>query len=348
MNATTFPKTLAQIALIGFLIVGCFQVVSPFLGSILFAFVLWLTTWPYYRRHILARVKRRKTLAALIATSILLSLLIIPTFLLALTFAKSFDQLITLVWPYLESGLPHTAPQWLANIPWLGDEIAKFWEKLAGNREELIAFLRQGIAPARAAAIKSGTMLANGLVQLAIVFFVLFFFYRDGETLARHLEIAAQKLGGDLGATMLTRLYDTVNAVMLGIVGTAAAQATIALIGFLIAGVPAPVPLAFATFLLSMIPVGPPLVWGGAAVWLYFNAGTAWCVFMVLYGLLVISSVDNFLKPFLMARGAGLSLLIVALGIFGGILVFGFIGIFLGPVFLALGQKLFSYWIEKK
>ena len=340
-------KTLAQIALVGFLIIGCFQVVSPFLASVLFAFVLWLTTWPYYRRHILARIRKRKSLAALIATSLLLSLLIIPTFLLALTFAKSFDQLILLIRPYLESGLPQTAPEWLANIPWLGEELAEFWEKLTTNREELNNLLRQGIAPARELAIKSGTMIANGLVQLALVFFILFFLYRDGEMLARHLEIAAKKLGGSLGVTMLNRVYDTVNAVMLGIVGTAAAQAAIALIGFLIAGVPAPVPLAFATFLLSMIPVGPPLVWGGAAVWLYFNAGLGWCIFMVLYGACVISSVDNFLKPFLMARGAGLSLLIVALGIFGGILVFGFIGIFLGPVLLALGQMLFTYWIEK-
>lgn len=344
-------KTLAQIALVGFLIIGCFQVISPFLASVLFAFVLWLTTWPIYQQYILARIHRRKTLAALIATSFLLSVLIVPTFLLALTFAKSFDQLILFVQPYLEMDLPQSAPEWLANIPWIGNDLAQFWEQRTANREELRHefnnLLRQGIAPARAFAIKSGTIVANGLLQLTLVFFILFFFYRDGEKIARYLETAAQKLGGNFGSAMLLRVYDTVNAVMLGIVGTAAAQAVIALIGFLISGTPAPVPLAFATFLLSMIPVGPPLVWGGAAAWLYFNEGTGWCIFMVLYGIFVISSVDNFLKPFLMARGAGLSLVVVALGIFGGILVFGFIGIFLGPVFLALGQMLFTYWIEK-
>ena len=347
MNA----KTLAQIALVGFLIIGCFQVLSPFLGAILLAFVLWLTTWPAYRRHILARIRKRKSLAALIATSLLLSLLIIPTFLLALTFAKSFDQLIVFVRPYLESGLPQSAPEWFAHIPWVGDDLIQFWQERAANREELREelnnLLRMAITPARKLAIQSGTMIANGLVQLALVFFILFFLYRDGEMLAHRLEIAAKKLGGNLGLTMLNRVYDTVNAVMLGIVGTAAAQAAIALIGFLIAGVPAPVPLAFATFLLSMIPVGPPIVWGGAALWLYFNASMGWCIFMIFYGVGIISSVDNFLKPFLMARGAGLSLLIVALGVFGGILVFGFIGIFLGPVLLALGQMLLQYWIEK-
>ncbi len=343
----SFPKTLAQIALIGFLIIGCFQVLSPFLGAILFAFVLWIASWPFYRRQILSRIRKQKTLAALIATSILLGILIVPTLLLTLTFAQSIDQVILMIRPHIENGLPQELPQWITNIPFAGEEINQFWKNITSDRGELTSLLRQGIAPARQLALKIGSLLGNGLVQLALVFFVLFFLYRDGESLSHQLEIAAQKLGGDLGLNMLSRGYDTINAVMLGIVGTAAAQGIIAFIGFLIAGVPAASALGFATFLLSMVPLGPPIIWGGAAVWLYFNVSTAWCIFMVLYGTLIISSVDNFLKPFLMARGSGLSLIIVALGMFGGILVFGFIGIFLGPVFLALAQMLFHYWINK-
>jgi predicted PurR-regulated permease PerM len=119
------------------------------------------------------------------------------------------------------------------------------------------------------------------------------------------------------------------------------------MIGFLIAGVPAAVLLGFATFFLSMIPIGPPLIWGAAAAWLYSEGQTAWAIFLVLYGLFVISSIDNFLKPFLIARGAGMSILLIALGVLGGILVFGFIGIFLGPVLLALGHTLLSRWLRE-
>jgi len=122
----------------------------------------------------------------------------------------------------------------------------------------------------------------------------------------------------------------------------------VAMIGFLIAGVPAAVLLGFATFFLSMIPIGPPLIWGGAAAWLYNQGETGWAIFLVLYGLLVISSIDNFLKPFLMARGAGIPILLIALGVIGGVLVFGFIGIFLGPVLLALGHMLLGRWIDEK
>jgi predicted PurR-regulated permease PerM len=120
------------------------------------------------------------------------------------------------------------------------------------------------------------------------------------------------------------------------------------MVGFLIAGVPGAVLLGFATFFLSMVPIGPPLIWGGAAAWLYGQDQSGWAIFMVLYGLLVISSIDNFLKPVLMARGAGISILLIALGVIGGILVFGFIGIFLGPVLLALGHMLLGRWTREE
>jgi len=114
----------------------------------------------------------------------------------------------------------------------------------------------------------------------------------------------------------------------------------VALLGFLIAGVPVPMLLAAATFFLSMIPIGPPLVWGGAALWLYDQGATGWAVFMVAWGLFAISSVDNFLKPMLISRSASLPILLIALGVFGGAIAFGFVGIFLGPVLLAVALAL--------
>ena len=197
-------------------------------------------------------------------------------------------------------------------------------------------------------ALATGKVAGNGLLQLVLALFVIFFLYRDGAAIAHALYAGARKLGGDLGEEMIERTRGTVIGVMLGIVGTAAAQGAVAMIGFLIAGVPPAVLLGFATFFLSMIPIGPPLIWGGAAVWLYDQGQTGWAIFLVLYGLLVVSSIDNFLKPFLIARGAGVSILLVALGVIGGVLVFGFIGIFVGPVLLALGHRLFVRWIREE
>jgi len=138
---------------------------------------------------------------------------------------------------------------------------------------------------------------------------------------------------------------NTVKGVVYGLIGTALAQAAVALLGFLIAGVPGAFLLAAITFILSLVPMGPVLVWGGAAVWLYATDQPGWAIFMVIYGVAIISSVDNFVKPILMSRAGGLSMLLVVLGVFGGAVAFGFIGLFVGPVLLAVAWKLMNAWL---
>ena len=124
-------------------------------------------------------------------------------------------------------------------------------------------------------------------------------------------------------------------------------ESLVAMLGFVIAGVPGITILTVATFFFSMVPViGATLIWGGAAVWLYETGQTGWAIFMVLWGMFGISSVDNFLKPILISRTSSLPLLLIVVGVFGGVLVFGFIGLFLGPTLLALGQVLIREWLE--
>lgn len=346
-NSEENPKRLAQIALVILLIVGCIAVLWPMIGAVLFAFVVWICTWPLYSEQLLPRLGGRNTLAATLMTTLLVLVMLLPMIFLAGSLASSADKLIDFARPYVEQGLPLDPPAWLSGLPFFGVEIDTFWHQIASNRAELNALLKQLVVPLRQFGLALGGIAANGLLQVALVIFVVFFLYRDGAKVVHSLYIAAHKLGGELGEEMLDKARGTVVGVMLGIVGTAAAQGTVAMIGFLIAGVPAAVLLGFATFFLSMIPIGPPLIWGGAAAWLYSQGLTGWAIFMVLYGLFIISSIDNFVKPVLMARGAGISILLIALGVLGGVLVFGFIGIFLGPVLLALGHMLFGRWTRE-
>jgi len=134
--------------------------------------------------------------------------------------------------------------------------------------------------------------------------------------------------------------------VVYGIVGTAIAQGLVAFIGFLIAGVPGAALLGFLTFLLSMVPVGPPLIWAGAVIWLAFKSSTGWAIFMVIWGFFVISGIDNVIKPLLISRGSSLPFVLVMLGVFGGVFAFGFVGIFLGPTLLAVGYSLVRMWTQ--
>ena len=333
------PKQQAQVALVVLLIIGCIAVLLPFVGAVLFAFVIWICTWPYYADRLLPRLGGRDSLGASLMTLLLVLIMLLPMVFLAASLANGAD---------VEQGLPASAPPWLSGLPFFGREIDDSWRQVASNREELNALLRQAIAPAQKLLLALGGIAANGLLQVALVLFVVFFLYRDGASVSNALNVGARKLGGDLGGEMLEKARGTVVGVMLGIVGTAVAQGTVAMLGFFIAGVPGAMLLGCVTFFLSMLPIGPPLIWGGAAAWLYGQDQTAWAIFMLLYGLFVISSIDNFVKPILIARGAGLSILLIALGVFGGVLVFGFIGIFLGPVLLALGQMLLKRWIDSK
>ena len=228
-----------------------------------------------------------------------------------------------------------------------GSGFADYWHKLIASREEMNELLRQLIAPTRKMALAAVSLFGQGLFQLVLVIFFAFFIFRDADTYADAVRTASRKLAGNLGERMFRLADGTVTGVMIGIVGTAAAQALVAMVGFIVAGVPGIVILTVATFFFSMVPViGATLIWACAAVWLYEGGQTGWSIFMVLWGMFGISSVDNFLKPILISRTSSLPLLLIVVGVFGGVLVFGFIGLFLGPTLLALGQVLIREWLE--
>ncbi len=332
----------ARITLAALIIIGAFWVLAPFIAAVLFAAILVLSTWPFFV-WIEARLKGRTTLAALVITLLIATTILLPMSYLAATITDGVSQLLALLRAWFAAG-DWSSPDWLASIPLAGKHLDAYWHKLAGSQEELSQLGKQLFEPTRKLLLSAVSLIGQGLLELTLVVFIAFFFYRDGRTLARNLGYLAEKIAGNLGQRMLTLARTTIMGVMLGIVGTAAAQAVVALIGFLIAGVPAALLLAAGTFFLSMVPVGPPLMWGGATWWLYQQGETGWAIFMVIWGVAIISSVDNFVKPILISRTSSLPILLIALGVFGGILAFGFVGMFLGPVILALALTLAQVW----
>ncbi len=340
MNETT--RRNARIALVALLGIGTAWVLAPFLAALLFSAILCLTTWPLFA-WIEARLKGRTTLAALLLTLLLAMAILLPMSYLAATVTDGVTQLLALLRPWFESG-DHPPPSWLVTLPLIGEPLDTYWRQLATSQEELTRLGQQLFEPTRKFLLASVGLIGQGLLELTLVVFIAFFFYRDGRALAGRAALLADKIGGELGERMLALTRTTIMGVMIGIVGTAAAQGIVALIGFLIAGVPAALLLSAGTFFLSMVPVGPPLIWGGAAWWLYDQGQTGWAIFMVIWGVAVISSVDNFVKPILISRTSSLPILLIALGVFGGILAFGFVGIFLGPVILALALTLVESW----
>ncbi|MDP2170778.1 MAG: AI-2E family transporter [Rhodocyclaceae bacterium] len=339
-------RSYARIALVALILIGAIWVLAPFLAALMFAAILCLTTWPLFaaiEARIKGRTAGRTTLAALLATLMLATAVLLPMAYLAATIAEGIDQLLTLLSARFDTG-DWSPPAWLSALPLVGEQADAYLRKLAASQTELTQLGQQLFNPARKLLTSAAGLIGQGLLQLTLVVFIAFFFYRDGRALGGHISSLADKIGGELGARMLVLARSTIMGVMIGIVGTAAAQALVALIGFLIAGVPMPLLLAGATFFLSMVPVGPPLIWGGAAWWLYSQGEIGWAIFMAIYGLTAISSVDNLVKPILISYSARLPILLIALGVFGGVLSFGFVGVFLGPVILALALTLVAGW----
>jgi len=343
MIPTINTNQLTRISLVLLLITGCFYVLRPLMAAILFSTIICVFTWPLYH-SIWIRFGKRDTLAATMMTLLLLVALILPMAYLAANFADFTATLVNQFQPILQSLQPH-APDWMRNLPIIGGQVSEAWERATVSHEELMKLVSQYYEPLRIFSLQAVQLVVGGLMQLILVVFIAFFFYRDGARLAAGLVTIAHKLGGELGREVLTLSRDTVRAVMLGIFGTALAQALVALIGFEVAGMPLPLLLAAITFFLSVLPVGPPLVWGGASLWLYSHGEPSWALFMFLYGLLVISTVDNVVKPILISHSSHLPILLVVLGVLGGIVAFGFIGIFLGPTLLAVALTLVKHWI---
>ena len=342
---TSAQKQIIQISIVALLLVGCIAVLLPFTGTLMFAAVICITTSPI-RTRLVTLFRGRSHLAALMMSILLILVLVAPLALFSGLLTDNIESAIRYLWPILEAGVPPDAPQWLSGLPIVGSSIDSYWHELAASREEMNNLLRQLIGPARRLALSTASILGQGLLQLLLVIFFAFFIFRDADEYAEALRNGSRKLAGDLGQRMFKLAAGTVTSVMLGIVGTAAAQALVAMIGYIIAGVPAIAMLTFATFIFSMVPViGATLIWLGAAVWLYDSGQTGWSIFMVLWGMFAISSVDNVVKPILISRTSSLSLLLIVVGIFGGVMVFGFIGLFLGPMLLALGQVLIREWL---
>lgn len=338
MDSPRSDRILAILALT-LLGAGCVLVLWPFLTSLIWAAILASTSWSVFV-WLNRAVGNRRTLTAGLMTVLGTVALLGPIVAVALAQADNVAELGRAASALGKEGLPD-APAWLANLPLIGQSLHSYWQQFAHDGQRLISELGK---PAQAAALTGGRVLGKGVLDMALSVFLTFFFFLHGETLNTRLRIALERLAGERATYLLNIARGTVTGVIYGVLGTALAQGVLAAIGFAIAGVPGAVLLGTATFFLSVVPIGPPLVWGGAAIWLFQQGQPGWAVFVAAWGFFLVSTVDNVIKPFIISRGASLPFAIVFLGVLGGVLAFGVIGAFLGPTLLAVGYRLMLEW----
>jgi predicted PurR-regulated permease PerM len=338
-----FEKVISGAALF-LLLVGCALVLRPFATSLLWAVVLWLATARLHQR-VLAWVGQRHTVAALCMTLGVALVLLMPIAIVGFSLADSARDLTVAARNWIEQP-PSEPPSWLASLPVVGNYAVDRWHALAGDSQRWLEQLQQWFEPATSWVVTGGLAIGRGMTELALSIFIAFFLYRDRVAFGDRFRAGLARVAGAESEPLLGLAINTLHSVVYGILGTAVVQGVLAGVGLLIAGVPGAILLGLLTFFLSIVPMGPPLVWVPATVWLYQTGSTGWAVFMLIWGFGVVSSVDNFLKPWLISQGSTLPFILIFFGVIGGVFAFGFIGVFLGPTLLAVGYRLVIDWAQ--
>ncbi len=327
--------------ILALLLGGCLLVLLPFVSALLWAVVLSASSWPLYRR-LVKLLGGRRTLAASLMALAMICVILLPFVIIGATLGENIKELTTATQHWVDEG-PPAPPKWLIKVPGVGRQATDYWESLAADSSKLLATAKRFLEPVSGWLLRGGLALGRGLIELALSILIAFFFFRDGGKAAERLRAAVVRIAGERGQHLLEVAGNTVRGVVYGILGTALVQAVMAGIGFLIAGVPGAGVLALLTFFLSVVPVGPPLIWLPSALWLFHQGATGWGIFMLIWGI-GVSSVDNVVKPWLISQGSAMPFLLIFFGVIGGALTFGFIGVFIGPTLLAVGYRLVAEW----
>jgi predicted PurR-regulated permease PerM len=339
-----FDRRVGLIALAA-LVVGCLLVLRPFVSSVLWALVLSYTTWPMFLR-VRHALRGRSALAALTMTVLLAVVIVVPVMVLGFSLGDNVAPVVDAGRRIMVEGLPDP-PHWVASLPLIGGQVEAYLREMAHDSAKLMSVLAQLLDPLKSWLLSGGLKLGEGLLYLVLSVVLAFFFYRDGDAVSRGLDSALTRIAGARAARLKQVAGDTVASVVYGILGTGLAQGVMAALGLRIAGVPGSLLWGTLTFFLSVVPVGPPLVWISATVWLVFQGSIGWAVFMAVWGFFGISGIDNVVKPYLISRGSRLPFILTLLGVLGGALAFGIVGVFLGPTLLAVGFRLLQEWIAR-
>jgi predicted PurR-regulated permease PerM len=257
--------------------------------------------------------------------------------------ADDVDQLRKAIQATLASGLPG-APLWLADVPVVGPTLSGYWNSWAEDLSVMGEFFKPYFGQAAEFGLSLLLGLANGVLMFLLALFVAFFFFASGEQLAAKIHELLGRIAGSRAPRLIEVTGATVRGVVYGILGTAVVQGMLTSFGLWVSGVPRPVLLGVIAGGLSVLPIGAPVVWIPASMWLLAQGKTAWGIVLFLYGVVAVSGADSLIRPFFIARGAQLPFLLTMLGVLGGAIAFGLLGIFLGPVLLGVGFTLVNEW----
>jgi predicted PurR-regulated permease PerM len=332
---------LATISILGLLLLSLW-ILSPFFTAMIWALMIVVACWPLMLGLQRILVGRR-ALAVTAMTAVMLMVFILPLALAAGTIVANADTLWHWGRMAADFELP-PPPEWVATLPLVGPRISELWKTL---REAGLDDLVQRTAPyaVTAAQLVAARAGSAGLLFLHVLLTVVIaaVMFAQGEKGAHMALVLARRIGGDRGEEAVRLAASAIRGVALAVVGTALVQTTLAGLGMAIAGVPFAGLLTAAALILCIAQLGPGLILIPAVIWLYWSGEAGWGTFLLLWSVVAIT-IDNFVRPILVRFGADLPLLLIVAGVTGGLLSMGMVGLFVGPVVLAVTWRLFEAW----
>jgi predicted PurR-regulated permease PerM len=330
------------VAIVVGLSIGVLMIVKPFTTAILFGATLATAAWPV--RQALVRHGLRRGSAAALLLLLSLVLVVLPMLVVAPHLADQLSRGIQHIQSYFAT--TPEQPAWIKGTPLVGRRLAAAWDRVVQVEGNLRALAEPYTANLELVMIAAARALADSLVQVVLSLAVATMFWTNGDGLVAMLHDALRRLGGPIAERALDVAAGAIRGVAYGVVGTAAIQAVLLTLGLAVAGVPGAAMLGFVGLLLAISQIGGPLlvlIWGAAAWWLIGQDYPAWGAFMIVWGVLV-STVDNFIKPWLIGFGMEMPMSLTILGVFGGFIAFGFLGLFIGPTLIAIMFTLLQAW----
>ncbi|ALT76444.1 AI-2E family transporter YdiK [Paucibacter sp. KCTC 42545] len=336
-------RNLLAIVSVALMMAASLWVLRPFLGPLIWATMVVVATWPMMR-GLQARLWGRRGLATAVMVLALLLVLFVPLSIALGAMITHADSVVALANKLADSKLPEP-PEWVGDLPLVGGSVAEIWHRVAVDGYGYVMAL---VKPYFGISFKWLAGQAGGLGMIGLQFLITVgiagVLYSCGETAARGVRGFALRLAGAQGDQVITLAGQAIRGVALGIVVTAIVQSSLGGVALLIVGVPFAGLLAAVMFMACLAQIGPVLVLAPAVGWLYWSGDNTWGTVLLIFTV-IITSLDNVLRPWLIKKGADLPLLLIFSGVIGGLLAFGLVGLFVGPVVLAVTYTMLIAWI---
>lgn len=337
-------RTTFAVLFIGALLAASLWVLRPFLGPLIWAIMIVVATWPVMRR-----VQRwlwgRRSLAVAVMTLLLLLLFVVPLVGAIATIVGNAEELVGWAKTAAAWRPPEQVPEFLRTLPLVGGAVEKLWAQLrAMGVGELLPKVTPYAGNVTRWFVAEVGSIGIVIVQFLLTVLIAAVLYASGEEGADHVRRFARRLGGTRGEGAVQLAGDAIRGVALGVGVTAVVQTAVSGIGLAIAGIPFAGLLTAVVFMLCIAQAGPLPVLVPATIWSFYEGHTGLGVLLVVVSV-VVSVLDNVLRPVLIRMGADLPLMLIFAGVIGGLFAFGLVGIFVGPVVLAVAYTLLEAWM---